>query len=130
MYKVYCNKQNAKRTDWNIIKQSGRPEYQGPFLSPANRLVSTDRDLLTNLAQSCKPAAVGMFAYSSSVNICFYRKGPYSPKDNFKQFLANYKHACTANYYIRVQEKDPYSGEEDLWSTFRTGVIMNFQQRE
>lgn len=55
------------------------------FLSPVKRLVSTDRDLPTNLAQSCKPAAVGMFAYSGSVNICFYRMGPYSPEDNFKK---------------------------------------------
>lgn len=90
---------------------SARPEYQGLFLSPAKRLVSTDRDLPTNLTQSCKPAAVGMFAYSGSVNICFYRMGPYSPEDNFKQLFANYKHACTANYSICVQESKPAEGE-------------------
>ena len=74
------------------------------FLSPAKRLESTDRDLLTNLAQSCKPAAVGMCEYSSSVNICSTERVLYTPKDNLKQFLANYIHA---NYYIRVQEKCP-----------------------
>ena len=40
---IATNKMQKKGTDWNISKQSGRPEYQGPFLSPANRLVSTDR---------------------------------------------------------------------------------------
>lgn len=87
-------------------------------------------DLPTNLEQSCKPAAVGMFEYSGSVNICFYRMGPYNTEDNFKQLLANYKHACTANYSIRVQEKYPCRGEENLWSTFKTGVIMTFSKEK
>lgn len=104
--------------------------YQGLFLSPVKRPVSTDRDLPTNLAQSCKPAAVGMFAYSGSVNICFYRMGENSPEDNFKKLLANYKRACTANYSVRVPEEYPYRGEKSTWSTFRARVIMTFSKEK
>lgn len=47
-----------------------------------------------------------MFAYSRSVNICFYKMGPYSPEDDFKQLLAIYKHACTATYSIQYVCKE------------------------
>lgn len=119
-----------KGTDWNISKQSGRPEYQGLFLSPANRLVSTDRELPTNLVQSCKPAAVGMLAYSGSVNICFYRMCPYSPEDNFKQLfwpIIN-MHVQQNTVYSCKKSTPGYEGEGGLWSTFRVGLITTFSK--
>lgn len=54
---------------------------------------------------------------------------PYSPEDNFKQLLANYKHACTANYSIMYKKSTPAEGGKP-WSTFRAGVIMTFSKRE
>lgn len=103
-----------------------------PLFITSQRLVSTDRDLLTNLAQSCKPAAVGMYTYSSSVNICFYRKGPYNPEDNFKHFWP------TTNMHVQQTTIDvckksaptERGGRKILWSTFSHGVIMTFQQQK
>lgn len=52
----------------------------GPLFITSQK-TCVNRDLLTILAQSCKPAADGMFAYSGSVNICFYCIGSYRPED-------------------------------------------------
>ena len=83
LWQTKCKRNRLEHQQNCLAGQSIRAS----FFSPAERLVSTDRDLPTNLAQSCKPAAVGMFAYSGSVNICFYRMGPYSAEDNFKQLF-------------------------------------------
>lgn len=48
-----------KKNRFCVNKLPDRPECQG-VLPPAKRLVSKDRDLLTNFARFCKPAAVGM----------------------------------------------------------------------
>lgn len=126
---ILTNKLQKEQTGTSANSLAGQ-SIRGPFLSPAKRLVSTDRILTIDLAQSRKPAAVGMFAYSGSANICFHKIGPNSHKDNFKQLLANYRHAFTANYSIRVQEKYPRRGEKNLCSIFRAGVIMTFSKKK
>lgn len=74
-------------------------------------------DLPTNLTQSCKPAAVGMFAYSGSVNICFFfffcRMSPYSTEDDFKQPAANYIHACAAEVQYTCARAGPPVGRRE-----------------
>lgn len=61
--KIYCNKlflfKNKKKNRFCVNKSPDRPERQG-LLPKAKRLVSKDRDLLTNFARFGKPAAVGM----------------------------------------------------------------------
>lgn len=100
------------------------------FLPPVKRLVSTDRDLPTNLAQSCKPAAVGMFAYSGSVNICFYRMGPYSPEDNFKKtWPITSVHVQQTTVYV-CKKSTPTGVGKITWSTFRARVIMTFSKEK
>lgn len=67
---ILTDKLQKEQTGTSANSLAGQ-SIRGPFLSPARRLVSTDRILTIHLAQSRKPAAVGMFAYSGSANICF-----------------------------------------------------------
>lgn len=111
-------------------KLSGRPKYQGLFFSPAKRLVSTDRDLPTNLTQSCKPAAVGMFAYSGSVNICFYRMGPYSAEDNFKQLFGQLQTCMYSKLQYTCARKVPLRREKEPVENIQSWSHYDFEQRE
>lgn len=74
--RVSIPKQNGdgEHVQFDIPNSFAAENY--PLLPPVKRLVSTDSYLPPNHAQSCKPAAVGMFAYSECVNICSLENGP------------------------------------------------------
>lgn len=119
LHKLVVTTKTAKRnrledhhTVWFIV------EHRGPLSSPAKSLVSTDTDLLTNLAQSCKPAAVGMRAYSSSVNICSTERLLAilrTTSNNFWPIRYMHEQQSTKHTWGTVTVQS----EKNLWSTFK-----------
>lgn len=91
--RVRVPKQNGEgeHVQFDIPNSFAAKNY--PLLPPLKRLVSTDSYLPPNHAQSCKPAAVGMFAFSGCVNVCSLENGPE------KKII--YKPAWGANYSLR-----------------------------
>lgn len=92
--RVSIPKQNGEgeHVQFDIPNSFAAQNY--PLLAPVKRLVSTNSYLPPNHAQSCKPAAVRMFAYSECVNICILEDGPE------KKII--YKPAWRANYSLRT----------------------------
>lgn len=88
-------------------------------------------DLPTNLAQSCKPAAVGMFAYSGRVYICFNSMGSLQSRGQVQKNIwpITNMHVQQTTVYV-CKKKYPCWGDYNLWSTFRAGVIITFSKED